>query len=125
MEGSKMREGISKTCLSISLIITTSLLSFGNVWAQCSAQELQMIQSYVQLSVQAAMRADFQQVAQIDQQLRSEISPSCLTQLMQLQQHQNYSGGAGGYSAPPSSIYDHGGGTYSYGGVTCGPSGCY
>lgn len=122
-----MREGISKAFLSVSLIITTSLLSFGNVWAQCSAEELQLVQYAVQLSAQAAMSGNIQQVTQIGQQLQSEISPDCLTHLNQLQQHQpNYSGGAGGYSAPSSNIYDHGGGTYSVpGGVTCGPSGCY
>ena len=118
MEGRKMNTGTAKVFLSVNLMITTSLLPFGNVWAQCTENELQLIQFYLYVSLQAAVTLNYQLIASIDQHIQSDISPGCLNDLIRykLQQQQ--------YQGRPNGVIDHGGRTYSYGGITCGPSGC-
>ncbi len=121
---------ITLTLASVGIVAITS-----NAEAQtgCSAQDQQILQSYLEAVAQAAYSGNMQYVIQLGQQLQSALSSDCLSALAQFQQQGGYGsygyggyGNYGGYAPGSPSIYDHGGGTYSVpGGVTCGPSGCY
>lgn len=91
----------------------------------CSAYDQQLIASYTQQLMTAAMQGNTGSIAQLSQRLQGSLSPACLQQL------QSYQGGYGGYNGyypspggMPGGVIDHGNGGYSYGNVYCEPCGC-
>lgn len=122
-----MKKIINYFVMTVLVSMSTAVFTrYAEAQTNCSTQEMQIYQSYVQLVTQAANNMRFEYINPLTQEFLNKISPGCFNYLVQLNTKQpHYGGSAGGYSAPPSSITNHGGGTYNYGGVTCGSSGCY
>ena len=81
----------------------------------CSEQDQRVFEAYMQQFQRAVMSGNFQLINQLNQKLASTLSPDCRTALAQLPQGQ--------MPTPGGDVFDHGGGKYGYGGVTCDPSG--
>jgi hypothetical protein len=119
--------------LILKVLIATALASGGALAAQrvaveqagCSAQEQQLIMSYVEQIAQAAFAGDMQGSMMLGQELQNSLSPACTAVLAQSQAYAPGPGYPGGYPQSAPSVYDHGGGTYSVPGLgACGPGGC-
>lgn len=89
----------------------------------CSSAEQNLISTYVQASMQAALADDMVRSVQILQAMAMKLSPSCQAALAQSQQQaQAYAGQSSGY---PPKVQNLGNGMLSVPGVgACGPSGC-
>ena len=107
---------------SMSTVVFTR---YAEAQTNCSTQEIQIYQSYIQLVTQASYNMNFEYINQLTQEFLNKISPGCFNALIPRQPQQPYGQGYGGYSPSPPNVYGGGGGPIYVPGVGgCDGGGC-
>jgi hypothetical protein len=94
--------------------------------SQCSEQELNYIMQESTNLNQVPLDQRLGAGQAMMQRILQNVSPQCIQYVQAMQAYGGGIGGPvrGGLPQRPPKVIDHGGGTYTGDGVTCGPSGC-